>query len=95
MKLAITLPDANMGDVIGDISSRRGHVLGMAPADDDGFTTVEVEVPEAEVQRYATYLRSMTQGQGTFTRAFVRHQEVPPNVQEKLVAEVALRRESG
>lgn len=83
------------GDVIGDISSRRGHVLGMEPADDNGFTTVEVEVPEAEVQRYATDLRSMTQGRGTFTRVFVRHQEVPPNVQEKLVAEAAQRREQG
>ncbi len=95
LKLAITIPDGNTGDVIGDISARRGHVLGMAPADDDGFTTVEVEVPEAEVQRYATDLRSMTQGRGAYTRAFVRLQEVPPNVQERLVAEAARRREEG
>ena len=92
VKLAITIPDANTGDVIGDISARRGHVLGMTPADEEGHTTVEVEAPEAEVQRYATDLRSMTQGRGTFTREFARYQEVPSNIQEKLVAEAAQRR---
>ncbi len=93
VKLAIVIPDGNTGDVIGDISARRGHVLGMNPAEDDGHSVVEVEVPEAEVQRFATDLRSMTQGRGQFTRAFVRYQEVPPHVQERLVAEAAAARE--
>ncbi|MBM4437485.1 MAG: elongation factor G, partial [Actinobacteria bacterium] len=92
IKLAITIPDAFTGDVIGDISGKRGHVLGMNAAAESGMTTVEVEVPEAEVQRYATDLRSITQGRGVFTRAFVRYQEVPGNVQEKLVAQAAAKK---
>ena len=93
LKLEIEIPDTNTGDIIGDISARRGHVLGMTPAAENGYTTVQVEVPESEVQRYATDLRSVTQGRGTFTREFVRYQEVPANIQAKLVAEAAQRRE--
>ena len=89
VKLAIEIPDLNTGDVIGDISARRGHVLGMNPADYDGASIVEVEVPKAEVQRYATDLRSITQGRGQFTSEFVRYQEVPPHVQDRLVADAA------
>ncbi len=92
VKLAIEIPDLNTGDVIGDISARRGHVLGMNPADYEGATIVEVEAPKAEVQRYATDLRSITQGRGQFTSSFVRYQEVPPHVQERLVAEAAAER---
>lgn len=94
LKLAILIPDGNTGDVIGDISSKRGHVLGMAPADGEpGCSIVEVEAPEAEVQRYATDLRSITQGRGRFTREFVRYEEVPPNIQEQIVAMAARKRE--
>jgi elongation factor G len=94
LKLEILIPDGNTGDVIGDISSKRGHVLGMAPADGDpGFSIVEVEAPEAEVQRYATDLRSITQGRGRFTREFVRYEEAPPNVQEQIVAMATRERE--
>ncbi len=94
LKLEILIPDGNTGDVIGDISSKRGHVLGMAPAEGEpGFSIVEVEAPEAEVQRYATDLRSITQGRGRFTREFVRYEEVPPNIQEQIVAMAAQKRE--
>ncbi len=94
LKLDILIPDTNTGDVIGDISSKRGHVLGMAPAEGEpGFSIVEVEAPEAEVQRYATDLRSITQGRGRFTREFVRYEEVPPNIQEQIVAMAARKRE--
>lgn len=94
LKLEILIPDGNTGDVIGDISSKRGHVLGMAPADGEpGFSIVEVEAPEAEVQRYATDLRSITQGRGRFTREFVRYEEAPPNIQEQIVAIAARKRE--
>jgi len=61
----------------------------MSPSGDDGTSIVEVEAPEAEVQRYATDLRSMTQGRGQFTRMFVRYQEVPPHVQARLIADAA------
>lgn len=94
LKLDILIPDGNTGDVIGDISSKRGHVLGMAPAEGEpGSSIVEVEAPEAEVQRYATDLRSITQGRGHFTREFVRYEEVPPNIQEQIVARAARERE--
>ena len=95
VKLGIEIPDVNTGDVIGDISARRGHVLGMTPADYEGATIVEVEVAKAEVQRYATDLRSITQGRGQFTSTFVRYQEVPPHVQERLVAEAAAEAQQG
>ena len=94
MKLSIFIPEANTGDVIGDISSKRGHVLGMPPCDDEGFAVVEVEVPAAEVQRYATDLRSITQGRGRFTREFVRYEEVPSNIQEQLMASAEQQREA-
>ena len=94
MQLSIFIPEANTGDVIGDISSKRGHVLGMDPSKDEGFTTVEVEVPAAEVQRYATDLRSITQGRGHFTRKFVRYDEVPSNVQEQLAAQATQQQEA-
>jgi len=61
----------------------------MNPADYDGASIVDVEVPKAEVQRYATDLRSITQGRGQFTSEFVRYQEVPPHVQDRLVAAAA------
>ena len=94
LKLDIMIPDGNTGDVIGDISSKRGHVLGMAPVEGEpGFSIVEVEAPEAEVQRYATDLRSITQGRGRFTREFVRYEEVPPNIQEQIVATAARQRD--
>ena len=94
LKLDILIPDGNTGDVIGDISSKRGHVLGMAPAEGEpGCSIVEVEAPEAEVQRYATDLRSITQGRGRFTREFVRYEEVPPNIQDQIVAMAARERE--
>ena len=66
----------------------------MAPAEGEpGSSIVEVEAPEAEVQRYATDLRSITQGRGRFTREFVRYEEVPPNIQEQIVAMAARERE--
>ncbi len=96
LKLDIVIPDTNTGDVIGDISAKRGQVLGMGATETaEGFTVVEVEAPEAEVQRYATDLRSITQGRGRFTRAFVRYEEVPPNVQDQIVTLAARRREAG
>lgn len=94
MKLSIFIPETNTGDVIGDISSKRGHVLGMPPSDEEGFAIVEVEVPASEVQRYATDLRSITQGRGRFTREFIRYDEVPSNIQEQLVAVAEQQREA-
>ena len=84
--LKVTIPDANMGDIMSDISSkRRGTVMGMNA--EGGMQTVEAEVPMAEMSSYAIDLRSMTQGRGSFTLEFVRYAEAPANVQQKIIDE--------
>ena len=85
-ELKVTIPDANMGDIMSDISSkRRGTVLGMTA--EGGMQTVEAEVPMAEMSSYAIDLRSMTQGRGSFTLDFVRYAEAPAAVQQKIIDE--------
>ena len=84
--LKVTIPDANLGDIMSDISSkRRGTVLGMNA--EDGMQTVEAEVPMAEMSSYTIDLRSMTQARGYFTLEFVRYEEAPQNVQQKVIAD--------
>ena len=84
--IKINVPDSYMGDVIGDLNKRRGRIMGMNPAE-DGTQVIEAEVPMAEVSDYAITLRSMTQGRGSFTTKFERYEEVPPMIQEKVIAE--------
>ena len=84
--LRVTIPDANLGDIMSDISSkRRGTVLGMNA--EDGMQTVEAEVPLAEMSSYTIDLRSMTQGRGSFSCKFIRYEEAPGNVQQKVIEE--------
>ena len=84
--LKVTIPDANMGDIMSDISSkRRGTVLGMTA--EGGMQTVEAEVPIAEMSSYAIDLRSITQGRGFFTLDFLRYSEAPAAVQQKVIEE--------
>ena len=83
-QLKVTIPDANLGAIMSDISSkRRGTVLGMNAV--DGMQIVEAEVPMAEMSSYTIDLRSMTQGRGSFTCKFVRYEEAPANVQQKII----------
>jgi len=90
--LKVTIPDANLGDIMSDISSkRRGTVLGMTAEGD--MQTVEAEVPMAEMGTYTIDLRSMTQGRGYFTCKFVRYEEAPGNVQQKVIEEAKARAE--
>ncbi len=84
--MKITVPDSYMGDVIGDMNKRRGRIMGMNPQG-DGTQVVEAEVPQSEIADYAITLRSMTQGRGSFTSRFERYEEVPPNIQEKVIAD--------
>ena len=84
-ELKVTIPDSYMGDVMGDITKRRGRVLGMNPAG-NGSQTLEAEVPMAEMTTYAIDLRAMTQSRGTFTLHFVRYEECPGPAQEKAIA---------
>jgi elongation factor G len=82
--LEITVPDQYSGDIMSDISTRRGRVMGMMPAG-RGRTTISVQVPLAECRRYATDLRALTQARGTFTMRFETFEEVPPHVIDSLV----------
>ncbi|WP_094550676.1 elongation factor G [Petroclostridium xylanilyticum] len=82
----VIVPDDYMGDVIGDLNKRRGRILGMNPQA-GGMQQVVAEVPIAEMFKYATDLRSMTQGRGSFTSKFERYEEAPPNVAQKVIEE--------
>lgn len=83
MHVEITVPDEYMGDVMGDINKRRGRVLGMEQQ--NGLEVVTAEVPMAEMFKYATELRSMTQARGSFTMKFERYEEVPPVISQKII----------
>jgi len=83
--LTVSIPDEHMGDVIGDLSSRRGKVLGSDST--AGVTEIKAHVPMGEVLRYAPDLRSMTGGQGTFVMEFDHYEEAPPPVAEKVIEE--------
>ena len=85
-ELKVTIPDSYMGDVMGDITKRRGRVMGMNPTG-SGEQILEAEVPMAEMSTYAIDLRSMTQSRGSFTFHFIRYEDCPPAAQEKAIAE--------
>lgn len=84
--LKATVPDANMGDIMGEVNKRRGRVLGMNPAD-GGRQTVEAEVPMAEMHDFCTYVRQVTQGRGSFTFEFTRYEEAPAQIAQKVIEE--------
>ncbi len=87
MKLDVRVPEDYMGDIMGDINKRRGRVLGMEQQE-DGSQLVSGEVPQAEVLEYTIDLRSMTQARGEFTMEFLRYEEVPANIAEKVIEEL-------
>ncbi len=93
MKVIISVPDEYMGDIIGDLSSRRGKVLGYET--NQGITEIQALVPLAEILQYASDLTSMTGGQGVFTMEFSHYEECPPQVKEKVIAEVQSQKEEG
>ncbi len=87
-ELKVYVPDANMGDIIGDLNKRRGRVMGMNPdSANRGWQIVEAEVPVGEMTSYAIDLRSMTQGRGSYSLKFVRYEEVPQMNQAKIIEE--------
>lgn len=83
MKLKIAIPESYLGDIMGDMNKRRGRILGIDMLED--MQVVNAEAPQAELQKYATDLRSMTQGRGKFMAELVRYEEVPPAESEKIV----------
>jgi elongation factor G len=85
VKLKVTVPDNYTGDIMSDLNNKRGRVMGMMP--EGGYNTIEAEVPQAEVLRYAIDLKSITQGRGRYTWEFSRYEEVPAFVTQKIVTE--------
>jgi elongation factor G len=82
-RVEVTIPDEYMGDVIGDMNRRRGRIMGMDQV--NGMQVVSAEVPQAEMFKYATDLRSMTQARGSFTMKFERYEEMPANMAQKVI----------
>ena len=78
------VPADNTGDIMGEVTKRRGRVLGMTP-DEDGMQLVEAEVPMAEMQDFTTFLRQLTQGRGWFTFDFVRYEQLPQMLESKVI----------
>jgi len=85
IEVSVTTPDEFMGDVTGDITSRRGKVMGMDS--DGGRTTIKAKVPESELYKYAAALRSMTQGRAHHSRKFVGYEPVPADIAKVIIAE--------
>jgi elongation factor G len=86
MDVEVTVPESYMGDVIGDLSSRRGHIKHMEPR--GGIQVIEARVPLSEMFGYSTNLRSMTQGRGNYSMQFAAYDEVPKSVSEEIIAKV-------
>ncbi len=84
MNVKIRIPDRYMGDVSGDLNQRRGRIIGMSA--EDGLQVVNAEVPQAEMAKYATELRSITQGSGLFEMEFARYEQVPTNIANEIKA---------
>lgn len=82
----VHIPDSYLGDIMGDMSKRRGRILGMGADNIPGFQMVEAEAPQAELAKYATDLKSMTQGRGWFTIEFARYEQAPTEVADKVIA---------
>jgi len=92
-EIEVIVPEDYMGDVMGDISSKRGKILGM---DSDGhFQIIKANVPLAELYKYSSNLRSLTQGRGVHKRQFSHYEEVPKEVEQKIIDEYNKSREEG
>lgn len=91
MKVVVTIPDQFMGDITGDLNHKRGRIMGVESG--DGMQVITAEVPQAEIFRYSSELRSMTGGQGGFETEFARYEAVPANITQKIVAEAKAQEE--
>lgn len=85
--LTVSVPKDMVGDIMGDLNKRRGHVMGMNPDEDrPGYTLVEAEAPESEMTDYTIALRAMSQGRGKYSFVFARYDEVPGSEAQKIIA---------
>ena len=83
VRLYVTVPENYTGDIISDMNSKRGRILGMIP--ETRYTVIEAEVPHAEVQRYSQDLRSMTGGRGSYRFEFDHYEQVPQNIEQRVI----------
>jgi elongation factor G len=91
MEVEVTVPDETVGAVNGDLNSRRGRLQGMEPA--GGMTAIRAEVPMAEILTYSQALTSMTGGRGDYHMSFLRYEEVPTHVAQKIIEQTKKERE--
>ncbi|HZJ75749.1 MAG TPA: elongation factor G [Clostridia bacterium] len=87
------MPDDSLGDIMSDITKRRGRVLGMGAADEPKMQKLEAEVPMAEMGDFSTVLRSVTQGRGYFSMDFARYEEAPANIAQKVIEDAKAEEE--
>jgi elongation factor G len=92
INVRVKVPEEFMGDVMGDLSGRRGKIQGMEP--EGRFNVINAQVPLAELYRYSTHLRSMTQGRGTHSREFSHYEEIPHDVAQKVIDEAKKAKEA-
>ncbi len=85
MKVKVMIPDQFMGDITGDLNHKRGRIMGVDS--EDGMQVITAEIPQAEMFKYSSELRSMTGGRGSFEMEFARYEVVPGNIAQKVVAE--------
>ncbi len=91
MNVEVTVPDQYMGDAIGDLNSRRGRIMGMEA--EGSLQVIKAQVPQAEMYKYSTTLRSMTQGRGYFSMTFSHYEEVPREIAAKIIEEAKREKE--
>jgi elongation factor G len=85
VSMKITVPNDFTGDILSDLNTKRASVMGMNP--DGDINVIDAHAPMAEMLRYATDLKSITQGRGTYTMEFAHYKEVPGNIMQKIIAE--------
>ncbi|MBC7344334.1 MAG: elongation factor G, partial [Clostridia bacterium] len=90
MNVEVTVPEPFMGDIIGDLNSKRGRILGMEPQ--ERYQVIKAQVPLAEMSRYAIDLKSITQGRGSFKMEFSHYEEVPVPIAEKIIEQAKAAR---
>jgi elongation factor G len=92
MSITITVPEQYMGDVVGDMNTKRGRILGM-DAIGNGKREIKAVAPQSELARYAIDLRSIARGRGSFTMEFSHYEEVPAHIAQQIVEKAKKERE--
>jgi elongation factor G len=87
MNISIIVPSINTGDIMGDLNTKRGRVLGMEPNGENSI--IQAQAPYSELIRYAIDLKSITQGRGSFSLEFSNYEIVPPHISQKVIEEKA------